>query len=367
VSETRKEEQVQYVPVQMMPMGGDEDEIDLLDLWRILVKGKWIIAGVTLCCVLAGVGYALLATPVYKVETYFLPPTSQDVQELSVEVIKGSRYDPQTVYDYFIQNLQSRNFRRSFFKDENLIDFFTEADTATNQLSVFERKFNQLISVEQIGKKNSNQKGFYLLSFVGNDPKKAMQWVNDFVALIMEKTRSQLLEDVRFMMQHRIVALKDLIASKRKRGAQQREDEILRLTEAFEIAQKLQIADDKFAGSAIEPAAIYNTGVSYLRGTKSLEAQIAALKNRKTDDPYIEGLRELQEELELLASISIDPEKIRVARIDQPAFVPRNPIKPKKNLIVALSCVGGVFLGIFAVFFVNFLKKARQEDQDAAA
>lgn len=44
MSDTRKEEQVQYVPVQMMPMEGDEDEIDLLELWRILLKGKWFIA-----------------------------------------------------------------------------------------------------------------------------------------------------------------------------------------------------------------------------------------------------------------------------------------------------------------------------------
>jgi chain length determinant protein (polysaccharide antigen chain regulator) len=358
VSDTRKEEQVQYVPVQMMPMGGDEDEIDLLDLWRILVKGKWIIAGVTLCCVLAGVGYALLATPVYKVETYFLPPTSQDVQELSDEAINGPRYDPQSVYELFLDNLRSRDFRNQFFSADTGATFSEDRDMGGS---------NQVFAVDKIGDKRSTENRAFSLSLTSSDPERAAQLANAFADFAMKRTAADILETLMSMKTNRMDSLKARIAGKRTVALQQRQDEIARLEESLEIARTLRITDDKFSGSAIEPAAIYNTGVSYLRGTKSLEAQIAALKNRKTDDPYIEGLRELQEELELLASISIDPEKIRVARIDQPAFVPRNPIKPKKNLIVALSCVGGVFLGIFAVFFVNFLKKARQEDQDAAA
>jgi chain length determinant protein (polysaccharide antigen chain regulator) len=358
VSETRKEEQVQYVPVQMMPMGGDEDEIDLLDLWRILLKGKWIIAGVTLCCVLAGAGYVLLTTPVYKVETYFLPPTSQDIQELSVEVMEGPRHDPQAVYELFLDNLRSRDFRNQFFS----------ADAGANSSEERDRGgANQVFVVDKIGDKRSKENRAFSLSLTSSDPERAAQLTNAFAAFVMKGTAADILDTLMSMKTNRMDSLKARIAGKRTVALQQRQDEIARLEESLEIARTLRITDDKFSGSAIEPAAIYNIGVSYLRGTKSLEAQIAALKNRKTDDPYIEGLRELQEELDLLSSISIDSEKIRVARIDQPASVPANPIKPKKNLIVALSCVGGVFLGIFAVFFVNFLKRARQEDQDVTA
>ncbi|MGX9367457.1 LPS O-antigen chain length determinant protein WzzB, partial [Desulfoplanes sp. PS50] len=358
VSDTRKEEQVQYVPVQMMPMGGEEDEIDLLELWRILLKGKWIIAGVTLCCVLAGVGYALLTTPVYKIETYLLPPTSQDIEELNIEEMEGSRYDPQTVYELFLENLRSREIRNQFFNADTGSDSMTSRGMGGA---------NQVFVVEKIGDKRSKENRAFSLSLTRSDPERAAQLTNAFAAFAMEQTATDILGALMSMKTSRMDSLKARIAGKRTVALQKRQDEIARLEESLEIARTLRITDDKFSGSAIQPAAIYNIGVSYLRGTKSLEAQIAALKNRKTDDPHIEGLRELQEELDLLASIEIDPGKIRVARIDQPAFVPQSPIKPKKNLIVALSTVGGLFVGIFAVFFVNFVRNAQRKEEDIAA
>jgi chain length determinant protein (polysaccharide antigen chain regulator) len=345
----------------------DEDELDLLKLWSILLKGKWLIAGVTLACVLAGVGYILLVKPVYEVETYFLPPTDQDIEELSVESVKGSRYDTEKIYNFFLQNLQSRDFRKNFFKEENLMEFFTEGSISANSNRIFEKKFNQMLDLEKIEDNRSSKTDFYLLYFRNNDPHQAVQWVNDFVAQVMEKTKYQLIGDVRAMKQNRIDDLKKFIVSKRNKGERKREDQLIRLKEALELARKLGIDDDKFSGSAMEPAAIYNIGVSYLRGVRALEAQITALKNRKSNDPYIEGLRELQEQLDFLTSIEIDPEKIKVARIDQPAFASNIPIKPKKNVVFALSGFGGIFIGICLVFFLNFLKNAKHEEQNKAA
>ncbi|GAU09863.1 chain-length determining protein [Desulfoplanes formicivorans] len=341
-----------------MSTGMDDDEIDLLDLWRVLVAGKWIVLGVTLCCVLAGVGYAFLVTPVFQVQTYFLPPTIKDIAELNRAVDMGgdgvpltdnsTRYTPEYVYDFFLRNLRSRDLRQSF------------AEKA-GPLNVGE------LHLEKVGGKRSKDKAFYVLSCTSHDPEKAAQGVNGFVAHVMEHTRQTLIGDVLSMRNDRITFLKNSIAAKRKYGKEKREDQIARLNESLEIARALHITEDKFSGSNISSAAIYDLGVAYLRGTKALEAEIAALQNRKTDDPFIEGLRELQEQLDAVSKIAIRPDNVRVAQVDQPALVPSKPIKPKKQLIVALSGVGGLFLGFFAVFFLNFLKKAKGEGESAAA
>lgn len=44
----------------------EADEVDLLEYWDILVDGRWLIAGITVLTLLAGIAYALIAKPVYE-------------------------------------------------------------------------------------------------------------------------------------------------------------------------------------------------------------------------------------------------------------------------------------------------------------
>src|SRR5690554_4573612 len=46
----------------------DDDEIDLVRLVGQLIENKWLIIAFTAVFALAGVAYALLATPIYKAD-----------------------------------------------------------------------------------------------------------------------------------------------------------------------------------------------------------------------------------------------------------------------------------------------------------
>jgi len=98
----------------------------------------------------------------------------------------------------------------------------------------------------------------------------------------------------------------------------------------------------------------------YYRGYKALNAEIITLNNRKSDDPFNSGLRDLQEKLALLTSIEIEEEGIHSVTVDQAAYPPKNRIKPNRRLIVSLGTVVGLFLGIFLVFFVSFIQKQKE-------
>ncbi|MCO6441276.1 MAG: hypothetical protein J5I81_09350 [Nitrococcus mobilis] len=53
-----------------LPYASDhDDEISLIDLWIILVRRKWVVAGVLLLCVLLGLGWVLVKPPGYQYET----------------------------------------------------------------------------------------------------------------------------------------------------------------------------------------------------------------------------------------------------------------------------------------------------------
>ena len=67
-----------YVPVPQMDM--EEDEIDLLELWNTIWKGKWFIMGFTLLCTLVAVYVTLFVLPVVYKSDVVLQPTETSSQ-----------------------------------------------------------------------------------------------------------------------------------------------------------------------------------------------------------------------------------------------------------------------------------------------
>jgi chain length determinant protein (polysaccharide antigen chain regulator) len=98
----------------------------------------------------------------------------------------------------------------------------------------------------------------------------------------------------------------------------------------------------------------------YMLGSKAIKAEIKALEFREQiakdlargEDHFIAGLPKLLLEIEALKALEIDFSKINLARIDEVAVAPVNPIKPRKLLIMALALVGGLFAGLFMALMV---------------
>ena len=163
------------------------------------------------------------------------------------------------------------------------------------------------------------------------------------------------------------ITLEQAIVSKKAMAAQRRSDEITRLEESFRIAKALSIED--YSGASVVTNVNIKEGLvepvsNYNFGSKALSARLSELKNRKTDEPYITGIRELQEQLVLIKKqlLAVNDD-FKVVRIDQQAYRPDSPIKPKKRLIVALGGVLGLMLGIFAAFFFNFVENNRKDPE----
>jgi len=144
---------------------------------------------------------------------------------------------------------------------------------------------------------------------------------------------------------------------------QRREDTILSFEEAAKIAAELGVRERVDTTNVVQNNQLNisssNTQL-YYRGYKALNAEMDILKVRKSDDPFIPGLRDLQERLALLRSFKIEEEGQHAVTVDQAAYPPKNRIKPNRRLIVSLGTVVGLFLGIFLVFFVSFVQKKKE-------
>ncbi|MBT3715047.1 MAG: hypothetical protein HOG45_00580, partial [Deltaproteobacteria bacterium] len=259
------------------------------------------------------------------------------------------------VFYAFKNNLGSRSLQKKFIKEYGLMELLApERTPETRDIEILE-SFSKMMKIEN--------KGGFSISMESNDPVFAAKLVNDYVGFFDLETVLQLVSDARNSIQEQIVDIEYKIASKRQMAKQRREDQILRFGEALIIARKLAIKDRVATNTVVQNNQL-NISTSntplYYRGFKALDAEIVFLKNRKSDDPFIGGLRDLQEQLTLLRSFKINESGMHSVTVDQAAYPPKYRIKPNRRLIVSLGTVVGLFLGIFLVFFVSFIQKQKE-------
>lgn len=160
------------------------------------------------------------------------------------------------------------------------------------------------------------------------------------------------------------------IKNMRKNARLGREDAIEKLSKDLEQAKALGITDNLLIRMTEERSTGQNANIisgsqivrNYMRGTRALKTELDVLFKRKSDDPYIYGLREKQLELETLKNLQITEDKFNPYLQDGETLIPQRPIKPRKTLALALSVIIGGFLGMLLALLVNGIQTARQQE-----
>jgi chain length determinant protein (polysaccharide antigen chain regulator) len=346
----------------------EEDTIDLYELWITLWNKKWIVIGMTAVAALGSVVFALLQPPVYKAEALLLPPRAKNVQSLNVQGVPGVQGRNKDVklevsdivFLSFKNNLRSRNIQKKFIKEYDLMELLSPGRTSETRDEDIYTGFAQMIKVEE---EITNKIVLNRISIELNDPERAAQWINDYIKFVDIETIDILVGNIRNSINSNIRKIEYIIDTKRKMAKQRREDKIQQFVEASNIASKLGVKDRVDVINVVQNNQLDSSTSSaplYYRGFRALNAEISILKNRKSDDPFINGLLDLQEQLVLLNSIIINAEELHAVSVDQAAYPPKNRIKPNRRLIVSLGTVVGLFLGIFLVFFVSFVQKQKE-------
>ena len=337
---------------QFMQMPIPDDEINLLDLWKVLMKRKKLIFFCTLLVTISALIYSIVSPIVYRAEIFFLPPAISDVQPLNIQNIQNIQsiqsiqsiqnmrnnsylhaVSAESVYLLFKQNLDSKKIRRFFFSNSEELAG-VRFSNFTKSLRVHKDKLNQnKLSV----------------SFEWGDAQQASDILNNYCYMVEQNTIRQLVNNMVQSISSRIRSLENEVTSKRKIAEQRRYDRIAQLSEALHISESIKQDKQISQNNASNPPLYY-------KGIKALEVEISLLRTRKSDDPFINGLRDIQEELEILRAVNIDKTKLHAMTLDQKAYPPEYKIKPKRTFIVIIGFILGIIVGIFAAFFINFIE-----------
>jgi chain length determinant protein (polysaccharide antigen chain regulator) len=333
----------------------DADEIDLFELITALWKQKLLIVGVAVLVTAIAAAYAFLSKPVYEARIFLQPPTSNEIADFNYGRTKDAELVPFTikdVYDVFARNLQSEDLRRAFFV-EVYLPSLPEAKRGGSQDVLYSDYLNELT----IGVPTKEQPDRYSVSVQNKDPALATEWVKAFVARAGVSAEDEMIKNVAREAEVRARNLGQQIATLQETQDKIREDSITQLREALKVAEAIHLTDPPIITGNVsaEVSAAMNGQLTYMRGTKALEAEIRNLEERKSNDPFIASLRTLQIKQSFYQNMQVSPSSVAVFRVDGAVEQPDRPIKPKKAIILAAGLILGVGLGLLFGLFRHFV------------
>jgi len=331
-----------------------EDEIDLVELWRILLRQWKVIATTVGISILGAVAYVLLTPPIYQVQAVVVQPERDLIVDWqTIGIPKPSRAD---FFARYVQNLKSSNYRQQFVEDHPQLAVIARYFAAKPQ------KF-QRDNMPNVLEGKKDKAGFVEVTIQGPDSKAAADWINGFLLWVDRKTVDEFCDGFEAEVISKQKALHNKIAAALDFAAQRRQDQIAQLNDQIAIAQALKIFDRQLSGNST--LATQTVGVTlnavqeplYMRGVKELTEQREALARRENDEPFIDGLREKQENLAILDVSLKQVQEARAGahavRVDQLAIDDNDPVRPKRLLVLALSLVLGSLLGVVVAFLMN--------------
>ncbi len=344
------------------PVNGFSDEIDLFELAQNLWKQKLLIIGVTLMVTALAAAYAFLSAPVYESKSSILPPRLADIAgyNLGRSEVELPEFTIKKVYSIFSLNIRSEGLRREFFENVYLP---TEADSRGVKVkdALWDRFKKELIVTNPDLKVTPDR---FEVTVQSVDANRAAEWANMYVERVANKTRQDMADTVSTEISTQVRSKQSRIAVLRESAKKLREDRIARLSEALKVADKVGLQAPQVKASRTssdgELEQFVDGNLMYMRGAKAIRAELDVLQNRKDDDPFIVGLRELENQLDFLAKVSVSPDNVKVFTLDSAAQVAETPIKPKKVLIIALGIMLGGMLGVLIALIRGVQKNRRR-------
>ncbi len=301
-ADTPKESpQILYVAPQPTP---DDDEIDLRELWHTLMRRKWTVIATTALVVIASLVYVFVSTPVYEAKAFIKVGTyiSNKSDRVSLEPIR--------------QLLESLDDLQAYVK----------YDLSAVSVSIPDKKASYL----QLSTNNSTGE-------------KAKQTLENSVNDILFRHKS-IFDAVTATVKNEIANLESRIGYYTNTALPQKMKEL----------ESLQTLQTNRLSRNVQPSE-YNLEMDYLL-KEIISGKDAEIK--EITDITLPGLNTRITELRN----NLKPPFTEMTSLSGNISVSNSPVKPNKKMILAVALVAGVMLGIFLVFFLEFIKPKKTDE-----
>ena len=380
----------------------EEDEIDLLDLIKVIWKNRFLIVGTTIFITVLAVFVSIRMTEVYKSEMTFTAETEGSgggmaalASSIPMASLMGVSGGGSTAGPNIVVIMESRSFREDVVRTLGLYDYYI----SKNEIKLTEIDEDEIPTIHDVARwlgdivsvSKDDRTGVYKIEVEYEDPKKSVDFANGYfeelksylsdknittakrnreylerqVSIVEEKVRGQeeALREIEekyntVSIMEEANALTEIIASLKKN--------ILTLNARLQVAIEFAGMQNIEVQRLQREIEVYRDQIEQLeRGGDNLPISMISV----SDIPNIKTqMNRLQREVKATASVyemllsQLEKSKLEeisdesVLNILDEAIVPKYPFKPNKKLNVVIGFILGGFLGIFIAFLKEFIK-----------
>jgi len=313
----------------------EEDEIDLVELFKTLVKRKWFIVIFTMAVTVLAVVYAYMKTPIYEVKalveigSYKVDNNNNNNNRILLDNATQLVRKLNVIFIDIVKNEKDRESKISSIsipkKAKNFIEI--KSESISNELAI--KEIQKVITYIQSKHKR-------VLSDIKKNRELEIKNIDMQIENIKTKELGFLEEEIKLAQDNISKYKKDLNEIK------------------IEIKSQKKL-NPTFAALSLMEKRDLNVQV------RTLEKSIIKLKVQK-NRLLTSGINQLIERKNILESMLL-PYNYKNSEVVGKIITNDYPIKPKKKLIVVVAFVTGFILSIFLVFFLEFIRSMKEESK----
>lgn len=346
------------------------DEIDLMALFSILLKHKFLILIFTIVCIAVSVGVVKLLPQKWSSTAIVIPPASEELKEVNAFKAQLDVLDvpvdlsAQRVFTAFIDQYRSKVNQESYVRSTEYYHNLAEKIDPKDDVIAQQRLVNSIISndikIQDLSKEKNSTSNDIVLSFTAPLPTEAQDLLEGYIRYSASKVRQQLKVEIDNMISEKLIYASESLKREVSKIQTEYDVKVERLKRAVDIAKAAGIEKP----IASESVAI-NDDPDYpiALGTEALEKKLLIetqnrdlalmsenLQNRKI---YIDDLQELTSK-----ELDFTPVKFILT-----PDLPLHKDSPKSALIVALSAILGLILSCAFVLSRELYRDYKYQNQ----
>ena len=339
----------------------NNDEIDLFDLLETIWQSKWFIITVTVACIILAGAYAFTAKEQWTSSAQVrVPEPSQLENYLNLEEAYYRYGMLDLTLDPSKPSMSSLDPSKPSMSSPATLD--VEASLA-NAFTIFSTSLfaiNDMASADfNVAEAIKNNRSIYNVQFSAESQSDAQNTLVEILEHINDNSLKLLYERLESRINNRILFLETRGAQLKSNSDQERENRLLELEQALQIARAAGVTD--YTGNSPVMGNIIidlkDSQMLFMLGENYLQAQLQTLSNTPTI--YPPSYYEIEHNADNLKSLLGAETQGEMFVYTQTPQLPLSKDKPRKALILVLGAVLGGVIGTFIVLIRSALRNRR--------
>ena len=362
------------------------DEIDLIELFRVLWKKKlWIVLSVFVCTLVAGV-YAFTTKEQWTSTAIIVAPRTTDLGTLLparaeyARIIGDGDFSTgklsDSLYGQFKHFLLSNDLKRQFLEQSEWVKNYTKEMTEDQKRKYIEETVSKYLIVHEVDLKKKDltelDKIGLKLTFSAETPKDAQLVLGQYVEFINQYLLNQTNQEFKLGFNLRLDDLKFAKEQIEESLTETKTVQVENLTNALNIAKKAGITDfsrgnnnisvpEYMLGDArlnISDSELADGTYLFMLGEKYLQAQLDIAKN----NPVVYPTNYYSTERQLSKLTKLAPQLDSVENVKAYYYLssPDYPVvkdKPKRLIILVIGFILGVIISSIIILIRKYSTK----------